>query len=583
MISRFAPDSTRSSRPTSHRRACRPRLDRLEDRELLTFGFGSALGIDNSVGQAIATDAAGNVYVAGAYSGAVDFDQDPATASTATALGTNDGFLAKYVPNGAVPGGLSLAWLRTVGSAGCGVSPNGVALDAAGNVYVTGRLHSDTAAVSTYNFGANSVTTSGNDEAFVAGYAADGRNRWAVRMGSGYASGLATYHDAGGQDYVYLAGRFFSGTPTFGPNATPLSVTVPAGGNDLFAAKLDVTGASAASPPTVAWVRAVGSAAIYNRATAVAVDSGGNAYLTGCFSDKVDFDPGPGTAYLTGAGMDAFLWKLTAAGNYVWSGQLGGNYNDVGNAIALDTAADVYVAGTFNDSSTWRTGSNANDFDPGKGKAQLPSSSTGNAFVAKYDSNRNYLWARSLGVSRLNGLALDGAGNVYTTGMFSGTVDFDPGSGVQNLTSSAAGPSAFVSELTAAGLYADAAQFAMRTAPASGMDPWANGYAVALDGAGGVFTTGDFGGTVDFDPTAGDALLSSPATNGMAFISRLSQSGLVAAARLQADPFPAVATTSPTVVSALAIHPDPVLVPAALDSPDLWDAFLLPQKRRGSH
>src|SRR5207249_3157587 len=106
-----------------------------------------------------------------------------------------------------------------------------------------------------------------------------------------------------------------------------------------------------------------------------------------------------------------------------------------------------HVAGSFQPDTS-------NDFDPaiasGSHKNQLTLSNAGgrDIFVVKLDTNRNLLWGRSMGGAgddSPGGIVLDGAGNVYTTGGFSGTADFDPGSGTFNLTS-AGGSDIFISQ-----------------------------------------------------------------------------------------------------------------------------------------
>src|SRR3990172_4568019 len=90
------------------------------------------------------------------------------------------------------------------------------------------------------------------------------------------------------------------------------------------------------------------------------------------------------------------------------------------------------------------------DFDPGAGTSNLTSFGSEDIFVSKLDSAGNFVYGRQLGgtlTDRGFGIAVDGSGNVYTTGFFQGTVDFDPGAGTSNLTS-AGDVDIFVSKLT---------------------------------------------------------------------------------------------------------------------------------------
>jgi len=129
-------------------------------------------------------------------------------------------------------------------------------------------------------------------------------------------------------------------------------------------------------------------------------------------------------------------------------------------------------------------------------------------------------WAKSVGAIYYDygyDVALDGSGNVYTTGYFQGTVDFDPGSGVFNLTS--AGSSIFVSKLDALGNFVWA-----KAISGTGSS---KGNAITLDptGTGSVYITGNFNGTIDFDPGTGVFNLTSVGENNDAFICKLDGSG----------------------------------------------------------
>ena len=112
-------------------------------------------------------------------------------------------------------------------------------------------------------------------------------------------------------------------------------------------------------------------------------------------------------------------------------------------------------------------------------------------------------------------MAVDSSGNVYTTGYFYDTVDFDPGAGTANLTSNGL-YDVFVSKLDSSGNLVWAKQF-------GGTDA-AKGLSIAVDSSGNVYTTGDFQGTVDFDPGAGTANLTSNGGRDV-FVSKLDSSG----------------------------------------------------------
>ena len=120
-----------------------------------------------------------------------------------------------------------------------------------------------------------------------------------------------------------------------------------------------------------------------------------------------------------------------------------------------------------------------------------------------FGQQANFEWAKQMGSSfNENGrsIKVDASGNVYTTGRFYGTVDFDPGPGTNNLTAQG-GADVFVQKLDPSGNFLWAKSF--------GGTSNDQGYSITVDASGNVYTTGQFEGTVDFDPGAGTNNLSS--------------------------------------------------------------------------
>src|SRR5580765_3037218 len=118
--------------------------------------------------------------------------------------------------------------------------------------------------------------------------------------------------------------------------------------------------------------------------------------------------------------------------NFKWAKQMGGTgAYAVGGSIAVDAAGNVYTTGYFGGTA---------DFDPGPGTYNLTSDGTYSMFISKLDSDGNFIWARQMGGnSSLDyavglSITLDAAGNIYSTGAFEGTVDFDPRPGVFTLS-----------------------------------------------------------------------------------------------------------------------------------------------------
>jgi len=225
----------------------------------------------------------------------------------------------------------------------------------------------------------------------------------------------------------------------------------------------------------------------------IALDDLGNVYTTGYFQGTVDFDPGVGVVNLTSnGGSDIFIQKLDPSGNLIWVKNIGGTAWDIGESITIDNVGNVYVTGTFSDTT---------DFNPNSiGVFNLISEGFDDVFILKLTPSGSLIWVKSIGGSsfeRATDIIVDGANNVYTTGSFRGTVDFDPDGGVLNLTPGNAWSSIFVQKLDAGGnliwakgMYGTGSNATTATA-------------IALDGQGNVYTTGYFENTVNFDPNSG--------------------------------------------------------------------------------
>ena len=455
----------------------------------VAFGWAKGMGgTDTDISLAIALDSAGNVYTAGFFKGTVDFDPGAGTTNL-TSAGEEDIFISKLNKHG------NFVWARSFGSTGYDTAAD-IVVDSAGNVYTTGSFKG----IVDFNPGAGTfnLTSEGSADIFVSKLNSSGNFVWARRIGgTGYESTTAMALDSAGN---ILTTGSFQGTVDFDPGAGTADLT-SAGGDEIFVSKLDSSG-------NYVWAAAMGGIK-HEGGTDIAVDSTGNVYTTGYFFGTVDFDPGSGTTNLTSVGgsIDIFVSKLNSSGNYVWAKTMGGTNQDRGYAIAVDSTGDVYTSGEFQDTA---------DFDPGAGATNLTSAGQEDIFVSKLDSSGNFVWAKGMGGTnndRAQAMELDSAGNIYTSGFFSGTVDFDPGTGTANRTSAGGSADIFVSKLNSSGNYV--------WAKSMGGTDTDGGYAIALDSAGNVYTSGYFQGTADFDPGTGTANLTSAGGSVDIFVSKL--------------------------------------------------------------
>ncbi len=439
--------------------------------------FDWAKGIGGSLsdeGQRVATDGSGNVYVTGYfYSSTIDFNPGGSGGSL-TNVGTCDIFLAKYDTQG------GLLWAKNMGGSRDDRG-YGVAVDGSGNVYVTGQFLSDTADFNRGGSGGKLINAGGYD-VFLAKYDTGGSFLWAKSMGGdGEDYGYDVTADESGN--VYLTGYFFSKKAEFNPGSNGGTLT-NVGGADIFLAKYDAGG-------SFLWVKGIGSSS-GDYGYGVAVDQVGNVFVTGTSRPSANFNPGGnGGTPANAGGSDAFLAKYDAGGNFLWVKSMGGNSSDYGYDVAVDKDGNAYVTGfffsstaEFNPGGSSHTLKNAGgsdlflakfdtggnllwaenmggddveycygiaidksnnvyltgyffskkaDFNP-NGGGTLTNSNTDNTdvFLAKYNGEGNFLWAKSMGGNTGDdmgwGVVADGSGNAYVAGtFFSKTADFNPG------------------------------------------------------------------------------------------------------------------------------------------------------------
>ncbi|HRB87309.1 MAG TPA: SBBP repeat-containing protein, partial [Bacteroidia bacterium] len=200
---------------------------------------------------------------------------------------------------------------------------------------------------------------------------------------------------------------------------------------------------------------------------------------------------------------------------FEWVQQVGDSAGDQGRSIARDAAGNLYVAGCFGKTV---------DFDPGPGVYNLTSSVGLELFVLKLDTAGNFEWAvKTTGwIGNLSEVALtcSDAGNVFVTGHFKDSVDFDPGSATFNLTSNG-GRDIFIWHLNTNGNFVWAKNIGSTASSINSRDV---GYDITTDNWGNVYTIGSFELSADFDPGPGVVTLNAGPYCDI-FISKLNATG----------------------------------------------------------
>jgi len=434
----------------------------------------------------IVTNTAGNVYTTGHFSGTVDFN--PGVGVYNLTSFSSGSFISKLDPSG------NFLWAKAIEAWSYSIT-----LDALGNVYVTGYFWG------TKDFDPNAgiynMTATGFSDIFILKLSSSGNFVWANRMGgSAFANGLSISVDS--TTNIYTTG-YFSGTVDFDPGAGTHNITAY-GDSDVFIAKLNSAG-------NLLWAKNFGGTGL-GIAYSIACDpvSNGDVYATGYFTGTADFDPGPGVYNLVCSSSiypNTFVLKLNSSGNLIWAKVLGGG--DIrSKTLAVDPTGnrDVCFGGSFK----WTV-----DFDPGTGTYPLTSSGNEDIFISRLDSSGTFVWAKAMGgtaVDAGNCLVIDPFGNIYVTGFFQATADFDPGPGTFNLTSPARSP--FITKADSNGnlIWAKSA-----LPDIFGVASSDNGKALTLNSSGHVFVCGYFtSSSIIFGPAY---LLQSGGTD--AFIAKL--------------------------------------------------------------
>ena len=442
-------------------------------------GFGNT---GSDVANEITTDTFGNVYTTGNFRGTVDFDPGVGIFNL-TSNGNADFFIQKLDANGAFLWAISTGGSSTDGG-------ESITTDALGNIYTTGYF------AGTVDFdpgaGVFNLTALGSTNVFIQKLDVNGNLIWAKSIeGMGNSLPHSITIDISGN--IYSTG-LFNGTidVDLGPGIFNLTSN---GGSDIYIQKMSTDG-------IFLWAKSTGGNG-NDVGNSITTDALGNIYTTGYFSNTVDFDPGPGIFNLSSSSLPGFIQKLDSNGSFVWAKMMTSTGGCIFNSITSDGYGNIYVSGYFG---------GFGDFDPGLGIFNLLSNGATDGLIIKLDANGSFIWAKNIGGSGLDyvwSIKSDFSGNVYSTGYFQGTVDFDPNVGNFSLMSNGLSD-IFVLKLDSTGSFEWASSF-------GGPDGDA-GFAITKDISENVYVTGRFAATADFDPGPGLINLSS---NGLSDIFNL--------------------------------------------------------------
>jgi hypothetical protein len=381
-------------------------------------GSGNEFG-----GQDIALDADGNVFITGGFEDEVNFD-GTGDDDTYTSEGDADIFFTKYNSDG------TYGWTKTFG----GVAEDygqGIAVDSDGNIFITGYFQG------TVNFnvsGTDDHVSGGGTDIFITKYNADGTYGWTKTLGTtGDQLGYEIAVDS--NDYVVAIGKF-SGTVNF--DASGGTDNHSSTGGNVFITKYGNSG-------SYSWTKTFGNSG-QNWYYDVATDADNYIYATGYFTGTADFDGSDGVDNHTSNGSDdIYVTRLSTDGTYKWTVTLGSTGSDRGSGIATDANGHVLVTGYFSGTVNFDTFGGTDNHTANGGK---------DIFILNLKENSRSVWTKSIGGNTIydwgNEITTDESGNIFVTGEFMDTVNFDDNGGTDNHTAGPGGD-VFITKYNAEG------------------------------------------------------------------------------------------------------------------------------------
>ncbi len=318
--------------------------------------------------------------------------------------------------------------------------------------------------------------------------------------GNGRDSGTAIAVDS--LENIYISGSFRD-TVDFDPGIDTFNL-VSNGLSDAFVMKLNKFG-------DFLWARSFGGTDDdHCSLNSLKISNDGTIFLSGQYKLTVDFDFGIGeTSYTSNGSADVFIMRIDDLGNFVWAKSFGGIDTDRVRGVSIDNTEFICISGSFY---------NSVDFNPSELEYTLTSEGMRDAYILKLNLDGEFIWVKQFsGINTVTATtSIDQFGNIYSTGFFKETIDFDPGPGVYELSSSGE-QDIYVHKMNGDGEFI----WAIKMGDTGG-DIGRN---IKTDSIGNVYVTGAFQGIVDFNPGAETFDLESYTFAVDGYVAKLDSSG----------------------------------------------------------
>jgi len=366
-------------------------------------------GSNTDIGKSVAIDNNGNIWVLGNFYLDCDFNPGEGVDEFESVDGTSDIFLSKFNSSGDYLG----VW--RFGGSGSDF-PIAVVIGEPGYIYVAG-IFQYTIDLDPGYFQAI-ATSKGSYDFFIVKLSDIGDYQWCITVGGTGEDRIRDIRYSSSDNCLYYTGTF-ANTVNFHPFGGTDNKTSN-GSFDVFLSKIGTNG-------PYQWTKTWGGSQA-DWGVGLAVENNGNVYVGGIFQGIVDFDAGPGIFNATSAGsFDVFILKYLANGDFSWVNTWGGSDMDWCNSVTgCSNFGELWVAGGF-------TGTV--DFDPTANVDNRTSNGGTDAYLSGFNPDGSRISTATWGGpgydEAISTYYISYTDNVYVTGVFSDTVDFDPGSVLQ--------------------------------------------------------------------------------------------------------------------------------------------------------